>query len=526
MLLECSLNNSRDKTSNAEWHNVFQSPVQINTGDVVQVKQAYLNTKQGEGFGDIVLEEDVDLTLNFGYFVYDYDVTNKQLNGQAYTTPTFKNYVMRDSNNDLIQGNIVMKIPAGSYTPDLLAKKMTEIGSQINVEAAHGQLSNFTTTRHQLLYSTQGGDTYKLNFNVPTNPLTAVKTLVASSLPIPNSIATQYANGQQITLHYQALIQPIRGVPHYVPNTVDAVVSSLDANAGILTLQTAVDMTNGDGEIEKVKQVYAVHKTQSTGVKFYEESNGNNYITFTNNTYVGSSQFEVVFENNRFSLVCHTPYFGTASSTPKVALQSYTVSNSVDAYALVDLQSGVFLTKADPQSFWTNTLGMNLDLVLVKDDTTNQRLETPLKRGRNISAAEFTIDAILNKTAGMTVPDPSTVSTIETETNDMTMVDGVQNYQTIADGGFFLIAIDGLPTQYVEDDKNRHNILAVCSRQYDANGFITFFGGDGTQLYVNSGEPFTLTGVKCSILDPLSKQPVASLGTGNAIFLEVLRKSS
>ena len=108
-----------------------------------------------------------------------------------------------------------------------------------------------------------------------------------------------------------------------------------------------------------------------------------------------------------------------------------------------------------------------------------------------------------------------------TVTDQINTITATNNYQGISDGGYFLLRVSGLPVQYEEDNKIRNDILAVCPRQYNNNGYITFFGADGTLVYINTGSAFLLSSVDVAVLDPLTKTPVTTLGTGNSVFLVV-----
>ena len=111
---------------------------------------------------------------------------------------------------------------------------------------------------------------------------------------------------------------------------------------------------------------------------------------------------------------------------------------------------------------------------------------------------------------------------IETTTNPTNAVVG-DSPRVNVDGGYYLVEIAGLniaQSNYVDTQQIRANISAIVSRQYDTNDQVTGFA-DSAIPYIHRGIPLQITSANVRILDPLTKEVVDTLGTNNAVFLQV-----
>ena len=501
MLLECSLYNSSDKSNNAQWTNTFQKPVLINTNDTVSIRSAFLNTNKAGAYGDITINEDITLSMRYGYFENYYETQNKTSNTTQPTTPDMGLYVMRDSNNHLVESESTIALPAGTYAPSLLAEIITQRLTKIKDPTT---LNEFTQRAHTFLYETgNGSDQGKIFYNDVNDTAHPHQITVEDGYPVPTA-------NTAITLHYNEMF--VRE-----PFALTANVNITSVNSRTVT----IDQNLFVGDV-KYQGIYSVNTNApaTSKVNFCKMSNASINYQHMDSQWSGASQVGLMFDNNnngRFNLVNYTPYYGalgSGTSDARVALVDINIVNNPNTeFGLVDCQGGIFFTQLEPQSFWQDTLGFNLTNVLVSDTSNTVALE----RGKNISSGLFSIDALLDKKNHMNFP----TGAVETITDQINIITADNNYRAISDGGYFLLRVSGLPVSYEDDRTVRNDIMAVCSRQYDNNGYITFFGGDGTQVFVNRGAPFLLSSVDVAVLDPDTKQPSSALGTGNSIFLEV-----
>ena len=507
MLLECSSHNASDTTSNAQWTNTFQKPVVLHPGDMVSIRSAFLNTNKTGSFGDITLEDPVVLSMRYGYHELNYINDNKQNRVNMGNHPDNDFYVMRDNNNHLNEGDAVVKVPSGTYSPSLLAETITQALTTI----ASTSLGKYNTNKHTFLYATGAqADRNKLYYNDVNspvdNPLTTLTVEEGYNMPDVDD---------EITIHYtQDFILP-RDLPEN--KSADATITAV--NGRVITINPGLPTVGA----RALYQIYSIDSEVSLPNKFCKQSDVQASYNHDTNSWAGASQVGLTFNRNgdgRFDLVNYTPYYGPANTgtDAMVGIVNTTVNDPLNPNApllnFVDCQGGVFFTKLEPASFWQDVLGFNLADVLVTDTPQHT---VSLQRGKTVSTGLFSIDALLNKNNLLQVPN----DTVLTVTDQINTITATNNYQGISDGGYFLLRVSGLPVQYEEDNKIRNDILAVCPRQYNNNGYITFFGADGTLVYINTGSAFLLSSVDVAVLDPLTKTPVTTLGTGNSVFLEV-----
>ena len=72
-IIECARQNGTG--SNSSWRNIFNQPLEIQRNDVILVKNVFLDTNTNTQSA-IVLEDDVPLKLEFGYYMTNYELTD------------------------------------------------------------------------------------------------------------------------------------------------------------------------------------------------------------------------------------------------------------------------------------------------------------------------------------------------------------------------------------------------------------------------------------------------------------------
>ncbi len=182
---------------------------------------------------------------------------------------------------------------------------------------------------------------------------------------------------------------------------------------------------------------------------------------------------------------------------------------------MIDVRSGIFWTDLQPRPFWEG-LGFDMSSLLVVDG--NNMLTTPLVRGQNITVGFAGLDAFISNARVLPVVP---VDAYFYETSQTNPIIAPNNY-TGTDGGFYIIEVLGLATDYQDDSKTYCAVMSIGSRNYDQNGFITIYG-DGSIPFINNGDPRTITTLHIRILDPITKQPSTLLGSRNSVFLNIQR---
>ena len=227
--------------------------------------------------------------------------------------------------------------------------------------------------------------------------------------------------------------------------------------------------------------------------------------------FYGASRVSLIYneEDRRFAWdYLHAPFYNTANNISNEAV-------GFDYNLLpVDSVSGIFFTILEPVSFWRDVLGFDTDTI-IPNIAMNSGLT--LLRGKTVTSNFFALTNMFDHSKKMAIPTASIFS----ESDNTQMIKATNSYKTSVDGGYYLIGIDGLYTNYKEDDHERHNINAIVSRQYNENGFISDWGEGGLR-FVNTGEPFNLGSLTTTIMNPITKQEVENLGKNTSVFIEVI----
>ena len=63
----------------------------------------------------------------------------------------------------------------------------------------------------------------------------------------------------------------------------------------------------------------------------------------------------------------------------------------------------------------------------------------------------------------------------------------------------------------------------MCRKNYNANDFITGFGGDSGIPYIHRGTSQILSSLRVRIIDPQTDLSVVGLGPNSTILLEIVK---
>ena len=130
--------------TNSSWVNTYQQPMTIGTGDVVQLKQCFVDTNANNS-GNITIDNDVDIELEMGYYMVNSKhpenvppVKNGRQTGVDPEESTdmpmdYETYICRYGNENAPHWNEYQQIlnkfnytlKAGTYTPSALAELLT-----------------------------------------------------------------------------------------------------------------------------------------------------------------------------------------------------------------------------------------------------------------------------------------------------------------------------------------------------------------------------------------------------------------
>ena len=91
--------------------------------------------------------------------------------------------------------------------------------------------------------------------------------------------------------------------------------------------------------------------------------------------------------------------------------------------------------------------------------------------------------------------------------------------------GFYLLEVEAnFSTEYKDTEGRKGSVVAVVSKQYNANDFITGYA-DSAIAYEHTGAAQTLSSLRVKVIDPLTKLPVKGLGKNSTVFMEVVQPS-
>lgn len=513
MILELSQYNSQQVIGNGEWVNNF-APVTLNTGDSITINQAFIDGQLSGDYDNIAITSQIDISMTFGFYymnVQDGHITYSKGDGVAAEL-----YVARynmNPNFPLITQVRQVTVPAGNYSP-------AELAQTINMQLTaipRVSVSEFNDLTNMFLRPSQA-TTFTLpcqDFNPypDTGPYKSgyLTYLMASIIPIPQIMIDEFPAGSQVTISFEGS----SGYKFSYPNIT---IESIDQATGKITLPpTAIALNSSQ---YNVKCMYVkLSSAAAKNIVFTNQSDATDTMTFSTAAipprYFGATQIALEYNVNnsgKFQWTYqHMPMYDTATKDEGVSV--FADGNGI--LRLADVRSGIFWTDLQPRNFWEG-LGFNMSSLLVVDG--DNVLQTPLVRGVNITSAFSGLDIFIASSRSLPVIPDGAYFYSTTQTNPII----APNNYTGTDGGFYIIEVLGLATDYQDDKKSYCAVMSVGSRNYDQNGFITIYG-DGSIPFVNNGDPRTITTLHVRILDPITKQPTKLLGSRNSVFLNIQR---
>jgi len=524
-IIELSTFNSKEiNSNNSRWSNQFP-PVVVNTGDIVQMKSGFIDTNQSNTFGNILLEKDTIVHIEFGYYIHyidDYELYPFNDGSPATPAPTYlpnyephiartKHVVGGTTRYDPIIGRKTILIDAGSYSPSVLSEKIS--GSLSNVP--NQSLPQFISNPNEFLKASYG-DLELVCEDIPiTHQDQIINDFNTKIIPVSEELWAAFQTvGTEVIVYGKINVgkEPIF--------SWNDTISYSDQPNGEFQVTTGFKYPYVVPEPNLIVLTDIVIKLRTNPVllatSFYSLFDDNKFITIGDATniidrFFGASRVSLIYndEDKRFAWdYLHSPYYNTANSVTSEAVGFQASLNMVDSV------SGIFFTKLEPVSFWADILGFDMDTIIPNVEINSGMT---LIRGETITSNYFALTNMFNHANTMDIP----TTAIFSESDNTQQIKAVNDYKTSVDGGYYLVSIDGLYTNYKQDDHERHNINAIVSRQYNENGFISDWGEGGLR-YVNTGEPFNLGSLTTTIMNPITKEPVKNLGKNSSIFIEVI----
>ena len=504
---------------NSEWSNIMNEYMTLPVGSVVQLKQAFIDEGAPFPDGAIELDEDVQISMSFIYWMTDQNKANPTYSANIAVADRGKGdlfigckYFNATGLGDTLEGNRLFTIPKGIYSPDNLAEFISNQMSNLDIQVSVDNVPPYTVARtNTVLQSTVDlthiYDAYNETPGYPT------AGLLLQNVKITPDLIAQFTVGKQVYIGYS----DDSGKWHdYQLYTVSITLGTNAPNA--FSFQPIIQYTAQGGF--KVYPAAADH--DFVGFYLAGDKASDKYFTFENqNTWYGASQASLIYENDRFKWnYLHSPHFIDGNGTVGISIDNTDLENTI-----ITANSGISFTSLEPTSFWKDTLGFNLDsLVTSIDDFENYapaHSESVMQFGVNCTGALVGNFVLPPQTLADGMAVQNAVYYSETSQTDAIIAENANGGSSNQkDPGFYYIDINGLESSKLYNEvRTDININAVVSRYRSANGLITAYSESGAQFVVQY--PMKISSFDVRILLP-DYTPAQTLGANSSIFIELI----
>jgi hypothetical protein len=556
--LESSYQNSNKKSNNNEWETTFKQDYIINEGDVVLLKNVFINDKSLSG--SILIYEDTTIEIEFGYYyinglqgvqyiprpVYPYpnpilptfnpnyeliwyDNTGKVLpNG-----PLQNNYIYSD------EANIPNGVPAYYYQQEPATGWPQEnfaYDFKAYVYHNYNPVNKYTLIKNKVSCVIEKG-------SYSPSALANLLTQKLSSVNGNMSINVFNKQLQSLPVNQNSLYSGsnlLVGIGSFTPNIQPSPQTGPDVIYANRFIGSYVNQYDGQGNLD-----LSGYEQFSIQPKPYQD------------LYIGASEFAIDYDeinqNFLFSYI-HTPMYAgldNNSGVPSVVFVRFATgdpSGQDVKFFLSDLftqtkNSGIFITDLQPATFWEN-LGFNLPDIIV--NTTNgvdigevltKTTDQQMPLSSVFAGSQFTNAFASNQAVrtglvntGLVTNDPQGAPFNSFNAGYINFIDSTNNlpiqatnaYQS-QDAGFYYISCDiGLGSLSDDGKSQTKEIMGIVSKQFNVNDFITGFS-DSSITYQHNGPPTMLNNLKIKILDK-NKNLVKNLDENSCAFIQIIKQ--
>lgn len=456
--------------SNGEWFNNFNNQLSIENGDVIQIKQALINTSS-PSVQNINVEKDTNIKITFG--LYDQAVSNANTCDLKLLPSDMQN----NDNNPF------------SYRYELF----------LNNIAGYIQSRGLSTVINESSYNTPWICFNKKIGNKGFELATIdVNILILKGSYDPSNLADIISKELQ---QQKTTIINSGGVP--------SVYFCLPSYYPTLIARNTSDFVIEDNQ-------YLYFYINHANVNFF------NYI-------IGSPSVALLFQDQKYKFSnLHMPLLlnpnGNSASAPYTEIGSsvYQVEGLTNYFSRY---SGLYLYNLEvvngDNTFW-NSLGFSKDFQFINQTdlsnleslTTTAFVNTDDIDNKNYSLPLY----IFNASGGVSQWNHFINSDISTT------VDGDQNYVS-DDSGYYLInVISSFNTNYITQTSNYSKISCIVSKNYVNGDYISVYS-ESSIVYQHYGEPIFLSQFQIQILEPKTKLISNNLGNNSTIFLELVKQN-
>lgn len=580
VILELNQNFSDGVIENGNYHITLANPVQVNPGDVMEVRMASIDSQKSDS-NTIVFPEETPVSISYSYYDVDFSAADKYELGRSNTWltgpgPTFK-YFSGYSSRTMLQLDGAMfqctqANPGGGGGIIPSPPTIVNLNIQFNFIGIDGKPA---TSYPEGTGPAGSATNYYLSTDDPTT-----KSLASCGL-IGNGRKIKYLEGTlEVVKIIGSLTELTRPIPGYNPKDVhqfpeEDATTTLSSGTRQLDIQnTTITIPAGRWDQKSLAVYMTQELTYSKGVlslpgaggdQFFIPENplllrtddelvganlvwnevtntasGERIIFDTGNTYeywtgtskpkymMGASILAMEFGQvgNVFSMsYAHTPVFNGADiGKQNIAYYQSGTPSSDLRYHQITAETGIVIHEMTPQTLWEDSLGLYNQLkVQLNTDPSGInyfQLNEMLAKTPTGFAGINTFMPTGNRVITDPLPHNPTYVDIDGQTKSI-----IGNpLRANSTGGYYLVEIlSTIPnTTYLDSEQDRSFINAIVSKQYDNDDIVTGFR-ESAIPYEHRGAPFMLSEAKVQILDAKTKQIATGLGSNNTIFLEITK---
>lgn len=554
-ILELSQTKAEKVFNNGDFICELSKPILMSQNDSIQVKNVFLDTT-AQTSGNIVLENDITLEIQNGFYINNYETTNRAyVNTTIQQHPDGMNYIACLNSKNSGSGVVLDELVSiefgysgeggetwGGY--DAIYSYTDPLGNTNQKIHVHCPFENKDrtsthTTNVGLIYI-QGS--LKLLNPSDFDPKKNADTIIQQT-------NTQSAGTIELMTPIIKKSEYIIEKGQYSPQDMATLLSekfSSLTNSQYFTHPVESNFLSGDEQLGP-RPPHPLDLTQYGKVYFVQEYNGStdpaDILFFNNsNTYVGTNQFELSYsvETETFSFdYIHFPIYDSTKGENISTI--YKEKGTTGQYFNTSKHSGIFFTSLtatdnttnQPIRFWDNILGFDLSTLLTNISQRKQVAIPPytgyiplieLNNGLNTTEGLKTLDSGVkhNSADWEIVPDLSSglESTIQYTEN---IEANSQFTDTSPKISHYLIEINSnFVNHFVDADEERTTIQAIINNYYSYASYVASGTESSIPFVFNGTQPQYLKSFKVRILNP--DKSLASIGDNNTIYLELTKE--
>ena len=576
-VIELSNYTSTDSNNNnAEWVNNLSNSTKttIEDGNFVQVKQVFLDTRQVQS-GDIELLQDVEWTIEFGYYIINHGINIHEsvwngntpvidvvpVDGQPYLLYNYGNDIDPTSASQRgkpVIDSFTVKIPKGIYTRQFLATYITR-QMQSNPTPNNIALNQlqFSSAIYTPQYDTNGNCT----FFQPTSIADPNKFITSFNKPLlladnDKDKTLRNLSGFNVYIDTEGNYQPCSYFPFLkdlvYDNTYENIIVSCPFIADIIDSSTkgtffgdvyslydgcmagASEMAleydvDGSGRFQWSYSHTPIINAgnEVTGI-FLDTADSVEPINFTTQSKFFNNFSGIVFFNTFTNLSpivndvpnpYNDPFFIQLGLNYDDMVLSPLISNSL--FQINSNPSNAMPTTPIPPLQPTQGTGLNNAIFFAK---TTRNLN-PISNLNNTQPAVI-VDIYNYKLNGNGSTYAIYNAVFNTSTSTVPINFSAEPTSSINSAGHYLVELQcGYSNGEYINNSQSYEVKAIVGTYFLSSDSFCLTNGSDSYVYQHHGEPIKLSSVKVRILNPITKQLATNIGQNSTIYLMITKEA-